>query len=115
MNVSDILTLAKAGFTAEQIGKLMQISAPAPAPAPAQAPAPAPAPAPAQAPAPAPAPAQDNTQAQFDKVFQKIADLTGIVQRGNIANARQPDSQPLTAEDVLAEIIRPCNGGAVNG
>ena len=105
MNVSDILTLAKAGFTAEQIGKLMQISAPAPAPAPA----------PAQAPAPAPAPAQDNTQAQFDKVFQKIADLTGIVQRGNIANARQPDSQPLTAEDVLAEIIRPCNGGAVNG
>lgn len=109
MNVSDILTLAKAGFTAEQIGKLMQIGAPAPAPSPA------PAPAPAHAPAPAPAPAPDNTQAQFDKVFQQIADLAGIVQRGNIANARQPDSQPLTAEDVLAEIIRPCNGGNVNG
>jgi hypothetical protein len=29
------------------------------------------------------------------------------VQRGNIANAHQPDSQPLTAEDVLSEIIRP--------
>ena len=100
MNVSDILTLAKAGFTAEQIGKLMQIGTPAPAPAPA--------------PAPTPAPAPDNTQAQFDKVFQQIADLTGIVQRGNIANAHQPDSQPLTAEDVLAEIIRPYNGGNVN-
>lgn len=107
MNVSDILTLAKAGFTAEQIGKLMQISAPAPAPAPAPAQAPAP--------APEPAPAPDNTQEQFDKVFKQIADLAGIVQRGNIANARQPDSQPLTAEDVLAEIIRPCNGGNVNG
>lgn len=115
MNVSDILTLAKAGFTAEQIGKLMQIGAPAPAPAPAQALAPAPAPAQAPAQAPAPAPAPDNTQAQFDKVFQQIADLTGIVQRGNIANARQPESKPLTAEDVLAEIIRPCNGGNVNG
>ena len=101
MNVSDILTLAKAGFTAEQIGKLMQIGAPAPAPAPA--------------PASAPASAPDNTQAMFDKVFQQIADLTGIVQRGNIANAHQPGVQPLTAEDVLAEIIRPCNGGSVNG
>ena len=97
MNVSDILTLAKAGFTAEQIGKLMTIASPAPAPAPA--------------PAPTPAPTQDDTKAQFDKVFQQIADLTGIVQRGNIATAHQPDAQPLTAEDVLAEIIRPAKGG----
>ena len=109
MNVSDILALAKAGFTAEQIGKLMQIGSKAPASAPAQELAPAP------ASAPAPAMAHDNTQAQFDKVFKQIADLTGIVQQGNIANSRQPNSQPLTAEDVLAEIIRPCNGGNVNG
>jgi hypothetical protein len=109
MNVSDILTLAKAGFTAEQIGKLMTVDAPAPVPAQAQAPAQAQEPAQAQAQAPAPVPAQapDNTQAQFEKVFQQIANLTGIVQRGNIANAHQPDSQPLTAEDVLSEIIRP--------
>lgn len=107
MNVSDILTLAKAGFTAEQIGKLMTIAAPAPAPAstPASAPASAPAPASAQASAP------DDTKAQFDKVFQQIADLTGIVQRGNIASAHQPDVKPLTAEDVLSEIIRPTKGG----
>ena len=130
MNVSDILTLAKAGFTAEQIGKLMTIdapapalptapapaSAPAPAPAsalasaPASAPAPAPAPAPASAPAPAPAPAQDDTSAMFDKVFQQIANLTGIVQRGNIASAHQPEVATLTAEDVLSEIIRPAKG-----
>lgn len=99
MNVSDILTLAKAGFTAEQIGKLMQIDAPAPAPA--QAPAPTP------APAPAPAPAQDNTQEQFNKVFQQIANLTGIVQKGNLQSAQVDNSKTLTAEDVLSEIIRP--------
>ena len=88
MNVSDILTLAKAGFTAEQIGKLMTIDAPASAPA----------------------SAPDNTQAMFDKVFQQISELTGIVQHGNIANAHQPEAQPLTAEDVLSEIIRPARG-----
>ena len=109
MNVSDILTLAKAGFTAEQIGKLMQIGAPAPAPAPepASAPASAPAPAPAPAPASAPAPAPDNTQAQFNKVFQQIANLTGIVQKGNLQNAQVDNRKTLAAEDVLSEIIRP--------
>lgn len=97
MNVSDILTLAKAGFTAEQIGKLMHIGAPAPVPAPASAPVPA----------PAPAPANDNTQEQFDKMFQQIANLTGIVQKGNLQNAQVDNSKTLTAEDVLSEIIRP--------
>ena len=91
MNVSDILTLAKAGFTAGQIGKLMTIDEPASAPA--------------------SAPASDDTKAQFDKVFQQIEALTGIVQRGNIATAHQPDAKPLTAEDVLSEIIRPAKGG----
>lgn len=101
MNVSDILTLAKAGFTAEQIGKLMQIGATAPVPAPAPAPVPAP------APAPAPAPVQDNTQEQFDKMFKQIANLTGIVQKGNLQKAQVDNSKTLTAEDVLSEIIRP--------
>ena len=101
MNVSDILTLAKAGFTAEQIGKLMQIGAPAPVPAPAPAPVPAPAPAPVPAPAPAP------VKEQFDRMFQQIANLTGIVQKGNLQNAQVDNSKTLTAEDVLSEIIRP--------
>lgn len=103
MNVSDILTLAKAGFTAEQIGKLMQIGAPEPVPAPAPAPVPAPAP----APVPEPAPLRDNTQEQFDKMFQQIANLTGIVQKGNLQNAQVDNSKTLTADDVLSEIIRP--------
>lgn len=97
MNVSDILTLAKAGFTAEQIGKLMQIEAPAPVPAPAPAPVPA----------PEPVPVKDNTQEQFDKMFKQIANLTGIVQKGNLQNAQVDNSKTLTAEDVLSEIIRP--------
>lgn len=111
MNVSDILTLAKAGFTEEQIGKLMQIEKlmqiGAPAPVPTPAPAPVPAPAPAPVPAPAPEPVRDNTQEQFDKMFQQIANLTGIVQKGNLQNAQVDNSKTLTAEDVLSEIIRP--------
>jgi hypothetical protein len=37
------------------------------------------------------------------------------VQKGNINNLHQPEAKTLTAEDVLAEIIRPNNGGVNNG
>lgn len=53
MTLNDVITLARAGFTREQI---MELSAPVPAPAPAPAPMPVPAPAPAPSPAPAPMP-----------------------------------------------------------
>ena len=58
-NNEDILTLAKAGFTAQQIAALntvQQDPAPQPEPAPAPQPEPQPATAPAPQPEPAPAP-----------------------------------------------------------
>ena len=104
MNVNDILTLAKSGFTAQQIAALMSISnAPAPAPVPAPAPAPALAPAPAPAPENSAATAQEN----FAKIFEQLNNITGTIQQGNLQAAVQPTQPPLTAEDVLAEIIRP--------
>ena len=54
MTINDVITLARAGFTREQI---MELSAPVPAPAPAPMPVPAPVPAPSPAPAPMPVPA----------------------------------------------------------
>lgn len=115
MNTNDILTLAKAGFTAQQIAALSMIgtaapiadttaptvntgsvavSAPqttAPTAAPTvQAPAPAPAPAAAQDPAQAPATADDVLKA---------------MQQMMLLQTQQP-KQP-TAEDILAEIINP--------
>lgn len=99
MTNEDILTLAKAGFTAQQIAALSMTglnkqSAPAPQPqaAPEQ-PAPIAAAAPdAPAPAPQPAPATAD-------------DVLKAMQQMMLLQTQQP-KQP-TAEDILAEIINP--------
>ena len=91
---NDILTLAKAGFNAEQIAALAQLAAPAPAPAPA----------PASAPAPAPAPAGLGGD-QFAQMMSAINDLTQSIQRSAIQQTQQP--QPETPESILAAIIAP--------
>ena len=127
-NNEDILTLAKAGFTAQQIAALSQVQtvAPAQTQAPAvqtpavQAPAvqtPA-----VQAPAvqtqaqmpitavqtgivptsvQSPAPAQSAT----DDILKAINGLSTTIQSGMLQNAQQPT--PPTAESILAEIINP--------
>ena len=108
----DILTLAKAGFTANQIIALGSIQTPAPAPAPVApapvAPAPvAPAPvapvAPAPAPvAPAPAPAPD----PFQQLFEQMTGIKQAIQSNNIQNSSIV-TQPQTTDDILASIIQP--------
>ena len=116
----DILTLAKAGFTANQIIALGSIQTPAPAPvapvAPAPAPvapvapapvAPAPAPvAPAPAPvapvAPTPAPAPD----PFQQLFEQMTGIKQAIQSSNIQNSTIA-TQPQTTDDILASIIQP--------
>ena len=104
----EILTLAKAGFTAQQIAGLSMINSnPAPTPAPAPAPAPAPTPAPAPAPAPDPTPAP--SPAPADPVLAELQKLTGLVQNSNIMNVNQPKVQ--TPEEILAEIINPAPKG----
>ena len=124
-NNEDILVLAKAGFTAQQIAALNSVAAapvapetPAPAPAPAPvAPAPAPAPAPvAPAPAPAPvapapapeAPAAPPTAAphSVDDVLAAISGLSASIQNANLLQAQMPTEQK-TAETILASIINP--------
>ena len=102
-NNEDILILAKAGFNAQQIAALNMVgAAPAPAPAPAPTPEPTPAPAPEPTPAPAPAAPQGAT---VDDVLKSVKDLTATMQNGFIMGAQQP--KPVTAEDILANIINP--------
>ena len=116
-NNDDILVLAKAGFTAQQIAALNVVGTapaapvapetPAPAPAPV-APAPeAPTPAPA-APAPAPAPAAPSTAAphSVDDVLAAISGLSASIQNANLLQAQMPTEQK-TAETILASIINP--------
>ena len=92
-NNEDILTLAKAGFSAAQIAALNQVGA---APV-------VPTPAPAPEPTPAPAPAPQGTT--IDDVLKSVKDLTATFQNGFIVGAQQP--KPVTAEDILANIINP--------
>ena len=102
----EILTLAKAGFTAQQIAGLSMV-ANQPVPTPAQ-----PVPTPVQ-PVPTPTqpvstPAQPvPTQAQpVDPVLAELQKLTGLMQMQNINNINQPPKTE-TPEDILASIINP--------
>ena len=101
MTNEDILTLAKAGFTAQQIAALSMTglskqSAPAPQP---QAAPEQPTPIANTAPAPdAPAPAPQPAPATADDVLKAMQQMM-------LLQTQQP-KQP-TAEDILAEIINP--------
>lgn len=102
MNASDILALSKAGYNSQQIAVLaqeMEKEQPAdPKPADPKPADPKPAdPKPAD-----PKPADDKMQTLMDK----LDSLTTAIQQGNINNSRQPGQQ-MTADDVLASIIRP--------
>ena len=110
----EILTLAKAGFTAQQIAGLSMINnspvpQPAPAPVPQPAPAPVPQPAPVPVPQPAPVPVPQPAPAPVDPVLAELQKLTGLVQGSNIMNVNQPKVQ--TPEEILAEIINPAPKG----
>lgn len=99
MKVTDILALAAAGFTAQQIAAIntafaAENSGPpvAPVPAPATQTPPAPA-APAQ-------PADPSAE-----ILKQLGILSGQITAANIAGSTQPPQQ--TADDILAEIIAP--------
>lgn len=120
MELTDIMALVKAGYTKEEIALMENPGTPTPVPAPepvketAPTPEPAPAPVvepPAQpVPAPQPAPAQQEVQPTMAELMQSIAKLTSAVQANAIAQSVIPggaNPQTPTAEDMLAEIIRP--------
>lgn len=101
MTNQDILTLANAGFTAQQIAALNQV---APVAQQMQQPV-------QQMQQPA-----QQMQQPLDAMSRQIAELTQAVKAGAIAGTTQPKMQ--TTDDILAEIINPPsvlaaqNGGA---
>lgn len=116
MELTDIMALVKAGYTKEEIALMEKpgTSTPAPEPvketAPAPTDAPEPEPAPVAPPVPALQPAQPEAQPTMAELMQSIAKLTSAVQANAIAQSVIPggaNAQTPTAEDMLAEIIRP--------
>ena len=104
----DILILAKAGFSADQIAALSTINQPEPVqePAPATPIEPEKAPEPEKVTEPEKAPEETPKQsASIDDVLGAINALGKTFQNGFLQGAEQP--QPVTAESILAEIINP--------
>lgn len=110
MKIEDIIALAGAGFSKQDIIKIAGTGS-IPTPTPTPAPAPAPILTPASAPAPVPVPAQvpGNTQDVFNQrmgvLDNRLDEITRLIQVGNLSNSQIPE--PPTTDDMLASIINP--------
>ena len=120
MELNEILALVKAGYTKDEIAQMQNPNPENPNPVPVQEPTPAqpqnPKPQPAQVvepvavPVAQPQPAQAPAEPTMAELMQSIAKLTSAVQANAIAQSVIPggaNPQTPTAEDMLAEIIRP--------
>lgn len=106
MKIEDIIALAGAGFSKQDIIKIAgTVSAPAPAPAPAPIQTPTPASAPVSAPVSVPVPAQDVFNQRMGVLDNRLDEITKLIQVGNLSNSQIPE--PPTTEDMLASIINP--------
>lgn len=102
MKIEDIIALAGAGFSKQDIIKIAgTVSAPAPAPAPIQTPTPASAPVSVSV----PVPAQDVFNQRMGVLDNRLDEITKLIQVGNLSNSQIPE--PPTTEDMLASIINP--------
>lgn len=108
MKIEDIIALAGAGFSKQDIIKIAGTGS-IPTPAPAQAPILTPTPTPAPAPAPVPAQVPGNTQDVFNQrmgvLDNRLDEITRLIQGGNLSNSQIPE--PPTTDDMLASIINP--------
>lgn len=103
MNYSDIIALARAGFTAQQIAQMSQAEQ---TPAPVQqeqTPAPVPA---VEQQEPAPATVQQ-TPDQLTAILAEMQTLKQTMQAQNRQNAELIPPTPQSAQDILSSIIAP--------
>ena len=102
MKIEDIIALAGAGFSKQDI---IKIAGTVSAPVPIQTPTPASAPASAPASVSAPVPAQDVFNQRMGVLDNRLDEITKLIQVGNLGNSQIPE--PPTTEDMLASIINP--------
>lgn len=106
--IEKVLALASAGYTKDEISRLLAVQDPEPEKQPEPAPAPAPAPEPEKQPEPAPAPqtaAQPAAPAGMDALNARLDKLIQRMEQESINRSKQPAQE--TADDILASIIRP--------
>ena len=110
MKIEDIIALAGAGFSKQDIIKIAGTgSIPTPTPAPAPILTPTPASASASASVPVPTQVPGNTQDVFNQrmgvLDNRLDEITRLIQVGNLSNSQIPE--PPTTNDMLASIINP--------
>ena len=101
MKASEIIALATAGYTAEQIAVIAKAAKEQPAQQPAQQPEQQPVQQPAQQPAQQPVQQPDG----YADLMGKLDALTTQIQQSAILNSAQPREE--SADDILANIIDP--------
>lgn len=101
MKYSEIITLAQAGFTAQQIAQMAQVEA-APVPQPAPAPQPAP-----EITQPSPATVPQTAPDQLTAILAEMQTLKQTMQAQNRQNAELIPPTPQSAQDILSSIIAP--------
>lgn len=114
MELADIMALVKAGYTKDEIAQMDNPNPTNPDPVPVQQPVVPAEQAPVQVAEPVaqpvPQPVQQDAQPSMADIMQSIAKLTSAVQANAIAQSVIPggaNPQTPTAEDMIAEIIRP--------
>lgn len=123
MELTDIMALVKAGYTKDEIAQMEKpqpgntnpvpavqpVANPVPVAEPANPPTQVAEPVAVPVAQPVPQPAQQEAQPTMAELMQSIAKLTSAVQANAIAQSVIPAgvSNPPSAEDMLAEIIRP--------
>lgn len=106
MKIEDIIALAGAGFSKQDIIRIAGTgSTPTPTPAPAPILTPTPTPAPAPVPAQVPGNTQDVFNQRMGVLDNRLDEITRLIQVGNLSNSQIPE--PPTTEDMLASIINP--------
>lgn len=121
MQITDVIALSKAGFTADQIMQMASAQVQTPAPAPqVQVPQPQQMPQMMQQPtvqvpqlmqqptvqAPAPQPEQPKPD-PFQQLFEQMTGIKQAIQSSNIQNSQMTTTAPQTTDDILASIIQP--------
>ena len=98
MSIENIITLAKAGYTAEQIEAMDGTES---EPQPGQQPEPQP----GQQPEPQPGQQPDGMSRTAEKILEELAGMRKAFEASNISNTSQPKNQ--NVNEVLASIIAP--------
>lgn len=105
MNINDILTLGKMGYTKNEINALMGGSTPEPDPTPDPSPDPTPDPTPDPAPEPTPTQSNDDVMAALAALTKQVESLTKAQQAQNRAGSNMQIVTAQKTDDILAGII----------